>query len=254
MFRKRYDIDGFRLHLTGTYTPVTTGSGMTTNVYTTPGLTTTSYFRALVSYNGCSAATPGYAVAQKVIAGTIAGGTVSPATVCNGTAATLTLTGYTGSVIQWKICSTPSGVYTDITGATSSSYNPNTTLPLLSYVLYYKAAVSSPGCVPVLTPAAAVSVISCGKKSVATEITPGQFEVTAYPNPFGESFKLDLTTSSDERVELRVYDMIGRMIEIRQVNVSDLSNQEVGNNYPSGVYNMVVSQGANVKTLRVIRR
>jgi hypothetical protein len=29
---------------------------------------------------------------------------------------------------------------------------------------------------------------------------------------------------------------------------------ELGNNYPSGVYNVIVTQGEDVKTLRVIKR
>jgi hypothetical protein len=29
---------------------------------------------------------------------------------------------------------------------------------------------------------------------------------------------------------------------------------EVGSNYPSGVYNVIVSQGANTQTVRVVKR
>ena len=45
--------------------------------------------------------------------------------------------------------------------------------------------------------------------------------------------------------------MAGRLIENRQVNSDSV---EVGRNYASGVYNVIVNQGANVKTLRVIKR
>ena len=34
-----------------------------------------------------------------------------------------------------------------------------------------------------------------------------------YPNPFTESFNLNLTTSSQDVVELVVYDMTGKLIE-----------------------------------------
>jgi hypothetical protein len=48
--------------------------------------------------------------------------------------------------------------------------------------------------------------------------------------------------------------MIGRELEARKATVSELSTQELGNNYPSGVYNIIVSQGDQVKTLRMIKR
>lgn len=80
------------------------------------------------------------------------------------------------------------------------------------------------------------------------------FEVKTYPNPFAENFKLDINTSSEESVSVKVYDMIGKLVESKEVNVSELGTQELGNRYSSGVYNVIVSQGANVETLRVIKR
>jgi len=43
-------------------------------------------------------------------------------------------------------------------------------------------------------------------------------------------------------------------MEATILNVSDLDTKEIGNQYPSGVYNIIVTQGENVKTLRVIKR
>jgi hypothetical protein len=80
------------------------------------------------------------------------------------------------------------------------------------------------------------------------------FAVKAYPNPYADTFKLDVATSSEEQMEVKVYDMIGKLIEIRQADATELAALEVGRNYPSGVYNIIVSQGENVKTLRVIKR
>ena len=55
-------------------------------------------------------------------------------------------------------------------------------------------------------------------------------------------------------LELKVYDMIGRQLEVRKASVSELSVLEVGRNYPTGIYNLVVSQGKNVKSIRMIKR
>jgi len=80
------------------------------------------------------------------------------------------------------------------------------------------------------------------------------FDVKAYPNPYADTFKLDMNTSGEDTVEVKVYDMIGRQMEATILNVSDLDTKEIGNQYPSGVYNIIVTQGENVKTLRVIKR
>ena len=95
---------------------------------------------------------------------------------------------------------------------------------------------------------------SAGAVRESEAINTNVFAVNAYPNPFAENFKLDINTTSADRVEVKVYDMIGKLIEVRDVNVSELTTQEVGDRYPSGVYNVIVTQGANVKTLRVIKR
>ena len=76
----------------------------------------------------------------------------------------------------------------------------------------------------------------------------------AYPNPYTENFNLSLTTSSEEKVRVSVYDMIGKLTDIREVSPSEVSGLEVGNRYPSGVYTVVVVQGSEVKTLRVVKR
>lgn len=80
------------------------------------------------------------------------------------------------------------------------------------------------------------------------------FEASTYPNPFENNFKLDINTSSDDQIELVVYDMLGRQMEARTIQVADLDTQEIGNNYASGVYNLIIKQADNTKTLRVIKR
>ncbi len=87
-----------------------------------------------------------------------------------------------------------------------------------------------------------------------TNVALAIYEVKAYPNPYAESFKLDVNTSSEEQVGVKVYDMLGREVESREASVSTITNLEIGSQYLSGVYNIVVTQGDQVKTLRVIKR
>ncbi|MGV3696770.1 T9SS type A sorting domain-containing protein [Flavobacterium sp.] len=80
------------------------------------------------------------------------------------------------------------------------------------------------------------------------------FKAAVYPNPFADNFKLDIKTSSQSIVNVKVYDMIGRIIEQRDVRISDLENSALGNSYPSGVYNVVVSQEGATQTVRIVKR
>ena len=83
---------------------------------------------------------------------------------------------------------------------------------------------------------------------------PIGFKATAYPNPFANNFMIDVKTSSQSSVNIKVYDMVGRIIEQRNMNVSDMQAATIGDQYPSGVYNVVVSQEDSVETLRVVKR
>ncbi len=52
----------------------------------------------------------------------------------------------------------------------------------------------------------------------------------------------------------RVYDMIGKLIKKVEVQLSAISDLQISDNYPIGVSNVIVKQGTNVETLRVIKR
>lgn len=97
-----------------------------------------------------------------------------------------------------------------------------------------------------------ISTASVISRNATNDVTG--FSVKTYPNPYADNFQLNLNTSSEESVEFKVYDMLGRQIDARIYTVSELADQQFGNLYPSGVYNIVVTQGDHVKTLRVIKR
>jgi hypothetical protein len=80
------------------------------------------------------------------------------------------------------------------------------------------------------------------------------FVAIAYPNPFAENFMFNVTTTADSTIQIRVYDMLGKQVENRNVDVSEIENLQVGSNYTSGVYNVIVSQEGNTQTVRVIKR
>ncbi|WP_187661341.1 T9SS type A sorting domain-containing protein, partial [Flavobacterium buctense] len=73
-------------------------------------------------------------------------------------------------------------------------------------------------------------------------IVAAGFEAKAYPNPFANNFLLDLTTESASPVSIKVYDMVGRLVDSRESKASNLNSLAIGDQYPSGVYNVVVTQ------------
>jgi hypothetical protein len=81
-----------------------------------------------------------------------------------------------------------------------------------------------------------------------------EFKAIAYPNPFATSFTLDVRTSNTETVSLTVYDMTGRLLEVREVKAQDVTNYQFGERYPSGVYNVIVTQGEETRTVRVVKQ
>lgn len=100
-----------------------------------------------------------------------------------------------------------------------------------------------------ITPGTSKMINSKTVSEIATVL-----EATAYPNPFAANFKLDIKTNSEASIAVRVYDMIGKLVEDKMINASDIQNFELGDQYPSGVYNIVVSQESDTKTVRVIKR
>lgn len=92
-------------------------------------------------------------------------------------------------------------------------------------------------------------------KTITTNSTNfNEFKAIAYPNPFAEDFMFTVNTASQSTIQIRVYDMLGKQIENRDVAISDIENLQIGVNYPAGVYNVILSQEDTTKNLRVIKR
>ena len=85
-------------------------------------------------------------------------------------------------------------------------------------------------------------------------VNASDFYVIGYPNPFNSAFQLDLKSTNDDKVEMKVYDMVGKLVEARKFDAADLNNQNIGNNYTSGIYNVILTQGQNTKTIRIIKK
>jgi hypothetical protein len=92
-----------------------------------------------------------------------------------------------------------------------------------------------------------------GAARLAAKSVTDEFNVIAYPNPTSDVFTLEVQSSGKGKAttEVQVYDMAGRLIEKLQIQSGPT---QLGANYPSGTYILNVSQGENLKTLRLSKR
>lgn len=89
--------------------------------------------------------------------------------------------------------------------------------------------------------------------NIKTKDTDTSFMPKLYPNPYSEYFSID-ALPSDAEVSVRIYDMTGRLLESRHAAGDALVSLELGRNFPPGVYNVILDQGDEVQTHRVIKR
>jgi hypothetical protein len=194
---------------------------------------------------------------------------------CNVTTPLFPTTSLQDSQCDYVAASNNELVYAKLV-ANATNYRFNFTNTALSYgytfdtVLRVFALNTVPGLTPNTTYSVKVAVKIGGVwgpyNKVCTLTTPGtvkpstavtsesNFDASAYPNPFAANFKLNVNTNSDEALQVKVYDMLGKLIENSVINPIEVRAFEVGNNYPTGVYNVIVSQGDQFKTLRVVKR
>lgn len=245
-----------------TWTAVTTS---TSGTLATGNLTAATAYKAEVTIGSCSTVTTEVVpvlVYAAPLAKTITANVSSPTgasstlAICitSSTSKVLTIgSGYNGT-IQWQksTTSTTTG-FADIADATGISYT--ITNPAVG-ANYFRAKFTNSCGVVVYSSAFTVYYKDCtvAKTRVKPVVENAEFKVIAYPNPYTDNFNLSLTTSSVDKVTVSVYDMLGKLLDQREVSPKAVSSIQVGDNYPSGVYNVIVSQGENKETVRVVKR
>jgi hypothetical protein len=55
-------------------------------------------------------------------------------------------------------------------------------------------------------------------------------------------------------LSIKVYDILGRKIESKAISVLELEKTNIGQNYPNGVYNIIIQQDENIKMLKMIKK
>jgi hypothetical protein len=218
------------------FTDIASSAGLTKTI----NITVPTYVRVKLTSSPCAIAYSNVIFTNVTVA---VGGTISgESSVMVNTGTTLALTGSTGT-IAWQR-STNGTTWTTISGQTTSSLATGNLSVSTSYRV--KATV---GTCFVYSPVFAVTVNS----PRSSEISLTSFGAIAYPNPFADNFMLEVSASTDEMIQVNVYDMLGKLVENHNVNVSDLSTFVIGNKFVSGVYNIEVIQGTQIERLRVVK-
>jgi hypothetical protein len=79
------------------------------------------------------------------------------------------------------------------------------------------------------------------------------FNVKAFPNPTEHQFILYLEGASNEKVQLVVYDAVGR--QLKKIERGDASGAiKFGEDLKAGAYIVEVRQGVNRKTIKLIKQ
>ena len=88
----------------------------------------------------------------------------------------------------------------------------------------------------------------------AINFTSEKFSVIGYPNPYKDRFAIESSNVNGGNMVVKIYDMTGRLIDENVFTADELQAQQFGDQYPSGVYNVIVSHGDAIETLRIIKR
>ncbi|MFV5693792.1 YDG domain-containing protein, partial [Flavobacterium sp. LT1R49] len=89
-------------------------------------------------------------------------------------------------------------------------------------------------------------------KEIKEVSEPVPFNVIAYPNPSSQHFIIEMKGGSNEKVEVLVYDSLGRMV--KHIDNSDGQQIKFGDGLPSGAYIAIVTQGIDQKIIRLIKQ
>jgi hypothetical protein len=107
----------------------------------------------------------------------------------------------------------------------------------------------------------AFNVTSCNGSINGNRETEGKklekvinYNVILFPNPTVSSFSLNVVSDNNEMIEVSVYDIQGRNIENKTFNKEDINSIRIGESLPTGIYNVIVKQGENIKSQRLIKK
>lgn len=166
---------------------ITSGQGtkeITVNVGSSPGNRSISVIRRYTSSPPCNSnqRMRNITVSPLSVGGTVSGGS----TVCQGSnSGTLSLSGFTGSIVKWQVSTNNGTNWTDISHTTASYISPALTTP---GTYWYRAVVKSGSCTETYSTHTVVTVdaasvggtLSGGNSQICLGSTTGQMQLSGF--------------------------------------------------------------------------
>lgn len=91
-----------------------------------------------------------------------------------------------------------------------------------------------------------------GREIVAEHISKDALTVRVLSNPSSGHFDLQLSGSTENKIQLRVYDLQGRVVEAKQ-SLNANQTLRLGTSYRPGVYLVQINQGTETQTVKLIK-
>lgn len=222
---------------------------------------------SVTATNGCGTSSARSLTVRKLVAGTPGNITAANISACPNRLYTYTLPAMptNATAVQWTVPT--GGAIVSGQGTTSITVSYNSALTITGYVTAQGVNACSASSVRKLSVGTLAVCPSKGSsrtentesftqsattdKAVAAELKAGVIEVNVFPNPTVSDFKLQVNTSSPERITAKIYDLQGRMI--KQVILNANQANTLGNDLKAGAYMIEVVQGNNVKTTKLLK-
>ncbi|MEO8146911.1 MAG: SBBP repeat-containing protein [Bacteroidia bacterium] len=158
-----------------------------------------------------------------------------PTSFCAGDSVIFTANSGAGFTYQWKKGTT------NIAGATGISYTAKTA------GIYKVVVASSNGCTKLST--GKTVTVNC--RTVNNAISDLEYAVVN-PNPFSNSFQLNLKSESDEKIRVVIYNVIGSKVYESEL-FDNNDEKSFGQDLNPGIYFAEVIQGDHHQMLRVVK-
>ena len=259
--------------------PIVSETSLTTGNLIYSSTKPTTWYKAIATNGACTSTSNIVSVtvspvAKVTIVSGNSGYNKSSTAICLTETKQLTLASGSVGAIQWQYYNAGSNSFvisnislsdsswTSIIGETGVTYNASSTS--IGNVWFRVKLTSNPCSTPAYSTPVNIWYKSCPTPSVVKNsvdfIQPQEpkatlpFDCSVYPNPYSSTFQLNLISNNDSKITIRIYDNIGKLIEMKEIDVNEINHHEIGTNYSAGVYNIIITQGLNVKSLRVIKK
>ncbi len=210
--------------------------GETSDLYTAVNLEETTWFRVTNTSGVC---VPAKSPAVKVVVNTPVAGTIIGKINTeseNASPSELSLINYKGN-IQWQKSKSLFDTFVDILNATSSSIQTSG----LKESTYFRTLVSSGDCSKAVSEPFKIEANS-------------DIDFTLFPNPFNNEFTINTTTFSLDPIEFDVYDVLGRRIDSQKIKINEINSKKMGATYLPGFYTLLIKQGEQNKSIKVLKK